>query len=211
MRFIHPYKLRLPTTSEALPGREQAVAIPTRHAVLDVPLVPPYPPGLSIARFGMGCFWGAERRFWTEPGVYVTAAGYAGGLTPNPTYDEVCSGRTGHAEVVQVVFDPTRIAYEDLLRIFWEAHDPTQGMRQGNDVGTQYRSLIQVSDDIQRIAVQNSLESYNKRLDKAGYAAVTTEIAPPGPFYFAEPEHQQYLAHHPNGYCGLRGTGVSCA
>ncbi|GMV69901.1 MAG: peptide methionine sulfoxide reductase MsrA [Pseudomonadota bacterium] len=211
MSLFRPYKSRLPNAMEALPGREQALAIPPRHAVLDTPLAPPYPPGMAVARFGMGCFWGAERLYWTQPGVYVTAAGYAGGLTPNPTYDEVCSGRTGHAEVVQVVFDPARISYEDLLRIFWEAHDPTQGMRQGNDVGTQYRSLIQPMDETQRHQAQASRDAYQKRLAAAGFPAMTTEIAADGPFYFAEAEHQQYLAHHPNGYCGLRGTGVTCA
>ena len=210
MRFLHPHKLNLPNALEALPGRDQALAIPPRHAVLDTPLAPPYPPGMAVARFGMGCFWGAERLFWTRPGVYVTAVGYAGGLTPNPTYEEVCSGRTGHAEMVQVVFDPAKVSYEDLLRIFWEAHDPTQGMRQGNDIGTQYRSLIQPTDETQRHLAQASRNAYQKRLAAAGFPPMTTEIAPAGPFYFAEVEHQQYLAHHPNGYCGLRGTGVTC-
>ncbi len=210
MRFMNPHKLRLPTPAEALPGHEQAMPVPPRHAVLDTPLAPPYPPGLSVACFGMGCFWGAERRFWTLPGVHVTAVGYAGGLTPNPSYEEVCSGKTGHAEVVRVVYDPAQIAYMDLLKVFWEAHDPTQGMRQGNDIGTQYRSLIQPSDEAQRIAAEASRRAFAERLSAAGWGTITTEVGAPGPFYFAEPEHQQYLAHNPGGYCGLKGTGVSC-
>lgn len=210
MRFLHPYKLRLPTPAEALPGHEQAMPVPPRHAVLNTPLAPPYPPGLAVACFGMGCFWGAERRFWSLPGVHVTAAGYAGGLTPNPTYEEVCSGKTGHAEVVRVVYDPAQIDYAALLKVFWEAHDPTQGMRQGNDIGTQYRSLIQPSDDAQRIAAEASRSAFAERLGAAGWGAITTEITAPGPFYFAELEHQQYLAHNPSGYCGLKGTGVTC-
>ena len=210
MRFMNPHKLRLPTPAEALPGHEQAMPVPPRHAVLDTPLAPPYPLGLSVACFGMGCFWGAERRFWTLPGVHVTAVGYAGGLTSNPSYEEVCSGKTGHAEVVRVVYDPAQIAYMDLLKVFWEAHDPTQGMRQGNDIGTQYRSLIQPSDEAQRIAAEASRRAFAERLSAAGWGTITTEVVAPGPFYFAEPEHQQYLAHNPGGYCGLKGTGVSC-
>ena len=210
MRFMNPHKLRLPTPAEALPGHEQAMPVPPRHAVLDTPLAPPYPLGLSVACFGMGCFWGAERRFWTLPGVHVTAVGYAGGLTSNPSYEEVCSGKTGHAEVVRVVYDPAQIAYMDLLKVFWEAHDPTQGMRQGNDIGTQYRSLIQPSDEAQRIAAEASRRAFAERLSAAGWGTITTEVGAPGPFYFAEPEHQQYLAHNPGGYCGLKGTGVSC-
>ena len=167
MRFMNPHKLRLPTPAEALPGHEQAMPVPPRHAVLNTPLAPPYPPGLSVACFGMGCFWGAERRFWTLPGVHVTAVGYAGGLTPNPSYEEVCSGKTGHAEVVRVVYDPAQIAYTDLLKVFWEAHDPTQGMRQGNDIGTQYRSLIQPSDEAQRIAAEASRRAFAEQIGRA--------------------------------------------
>jgi peptide-methionine (S)-S-oxide reductase len=177
---------------------------------LGTPLTPPFPDGLEQAVFGLGCFWGAERVFWQLPGVYTTAVGYAGGYTPNPTYEEVCSGLTGHVEVVLVVFDPERIGYEELLRAFWEAHDPTQGMRQGNDVGTQYRSLVLWADEAQHEAAQASLERYQPELRAAGYGDVTTEIEPAGEFYYAEPYHQQYLAKNPNGYCGLGGTGVSC-
>ena len=203
-------KLRLPTPEEALPGRAEAMPVPERHTVLGTPLAPPYPENLERAIFALGCFWGAERKFWQAPGVYTTAVGYAGGHTPNPTYEEVCSGRTGHAEAVLVVFDPARIAYEELLRIFWESHDPTQGMRQGNDVGTQYRSAIYVTTPAQRAAALASREAYQKALAQAGYGAITTEIADAGPFYFAEPYHQQYLDKNPGGYCGLGGTGVAC-
>ena len=203
-------KLRIPTPEEALPGRAQAMPVPERHSVLGTPLAPPHPEGLERAVFALGCFWGAERKFWQAPGVYTTAAGYAGGHTPNPTYEEVCSGRTGHAEVVLVVFDPARIAYEELLRIFWESHDPTQGMRQGNDVGTQYRSAIYTTTPAQRAAALASREAYQKALAQAGHGAITTEIAEAGPFYFAEPYHQQYLDKNPGGYCGLGGTGVAC-
>jgi peptide-methionine (S)-S-oxide reductase len=195
---------------EALPGRPIAMAVPARHAVLGTPLSPPFPPGLEQALFGMGCFWGAERKFWQAPGVYTTAVGYSGGYTPNPTYEEVCTGRTGHAEVVLVVFDPTRTTYDDMLRIFWENHDPTQGMRQGNDVGTQYRSAIYVFSPAQRAAAEASRALYQARLAAAGYGPITTEIREAGPFYYAEEYHQQYLHKNPFGYCGLGGTGVAC-
>jgi peptide-methionine (S)-S-oxide reductase len=194
----------------ALPGREQEMPVPARHAVLGTALKPPFPEGLEQAVVGMGCFWGAERVFWQVPGVYSTAVGYAGGITPNPTYEEVCSGRTGHTEAVLVVFDPAKISYEDILRLFWENHDPTQGMRQGNDVGTQYRSAIYFSGEEQRQTAERSRDAYTERLKAAGYPEVTTEIAPAGPFYYAEDYHQQYLDKNPWGYCGLGGTGVSC-
>jgi peptide-methionine (S)-S-oxide reductase len=204
-------KLRIPSRDEALPGRAARMPVPEKHTVLGTPLAPPYPEGLEQAIFGLGCFWGAERKFWQAPGVYTTAAGYAGGPTPNPTYEEVCSGRTGHAEVVLVVFDPKRISYEELLRIFWESHDPTQGMRQGNDVGTQYRSAIYTTTPAQRTAALASREAYQKALMQAGHAAeITTEIADAPEFFFAEPYHQQYLDKNPGGYCGLGGTGVAC-
>jgi peptide-methionine (S)-S-oxide reductase len=197
--------------SEALPGRPTpAYSVPEVHAVLGTPLQGPFPAGLETAIFGLGCFWGAERLFWELPGVYSTAVGYAGGYTSNPTYEEVCSGKTGHAEVVQVVYDPTKISYEDLLRVFWESHDPTQGMRQGNDVGTQYRSAIYTTTEAQREAAEKSRDAYNDALQKAGFGPVTTEIAPAGPIYLAEDYHQQYLHKVPWGYCGLAGTGVSC-
>jgi peptide-methionine (S)-S-oxide reductase len=200
----------MPTREEALPGRDQAMPVPERHFVDGRPIAPPYPEGLRRAVFGMGCFWGAERVFWQLPGVWTTAVGYAGGFTPNPTYEEVCTGRTGQAEVVLVVFDPSRISYQDLLRAFWEHHDPTQGMRQGNDVGTQYRSAIHVFDDEQRRAAESSRDAYQRVLTAAGHGPITTEIADAGEFYFAEAYHQQYLAKNPNGYCGLGGTGVAC-
>jgi peptide-methionine (S)-S-oxide reductase len=204
-------KLRIPSRDEALPGRAARMPVPEKHTVLGTPLAPPYPEGLEQAIFGLGCFWGAERKFWQAPGVYTTAAGYAGGPTSNPTYEEVCSGRTGHAEVVLVVFDPKRISYEELLRIFWESHDPTQGMRQGNDVGTQYRSAIYTTTPAQRTAALASREAYQKALMQAGHAAeITTEIADAPEFFFAEPYHQQYLDKNPGGYCGLGGTGVAC-
>ena len=198
------------TVEEALPGRDEAMPVPARHAVLSAPIAPPFPEGFEQAVFGMGCFWGAERVFWQLPGVYTTAVGYAGGITPNPTYHEVCSGRTGHAEVVRVVFDPREIEYRAVLRAFWENHDPTQGMRQGNDVGTQYRSAIDTTTNAQAEIAEASRRAYQERLGAAGYGAITTEIAPAGPFYYAEEYHQQYLAKHPRGYCGLGGTGVTC-
>jgi peptide-methionine (S)-S-oxide reductase len=197
-------------SSRALAGREQPVAVPARHAVLGTPLTPPFPDGLETAIVGMGCFWGAERVFWQAPGVYTTAVGYAGGYTPNPSYEEVCSARTGHAEVVLVVFDPAQTSYADILKLFWENHDPTQGMRQGNDVGTQYRSAILWTTEAQRDIALASRDAYAERLRAAGYPDVTTEIAQTGPFYYAEDYHQQYLHKNPMGYCGLGGTGVSC-
>lgn len=203
-------RLRIPTPEEALPGRAATMPVPERHTVLGTPLAPPWPEGLERAVFGLGCFWGAERKFWQAPGVHTTAVGYAGGHTPNPTYEEVCSGRTGHAEVVLVVFDPQWVPYDALLRIFWESHDPTQGMRQGNDVGTQYRSAIYTTTPQQRAAALASREAYGKALAQAGHGEITTEIADAGPFYYAEPYHQQYLDKNPGGYCGLGGTGVSC-
>ena len=198
------------TADRALPGRSESIPVPAQHFVKFNPLTPPWPDGMETAVFGLGCFWGAERKFWEAKGVYSTAVGYAGGYTPNPTYEEVCSGRTGHAEVVLVVFDPEVISYESLLKIFWESHDPTQGMRQGNDVGTQYRSAIYTNTPEQRKAAEESRELYQEQLDKARYGKITTEIADEGPFYYAESYHQQYLAKNPNGYCGIGGTGVSC-
>src|SRR5215218_4859844 len=194
---------------DALPGREERMPVPERHEVLGTPLEPPFPEGFERAVFGMGCFWGAERVFWRADGVYTTAVGYAGGHTPNPAYDEVCSGRTGHTEAVLVVWDPARTSYEEMLRLFWEGHDPTQGFRQGNDVGTQYRSAIYLEPG-QREAAEASRDVYQRMLAEAGYGDITTEIADAGPFYYAEPYHQQYLAKNPNGYCGLGGTGVAC-
>ena len=195
---------------QAVPGRDTPITGLGPHLVLGTPITPPFPEGYEQIVVGMGCFWGAERLFWQAPGVYTTAAGYAGGLTPNPTYEEVCSGRTGHAEVVLAVFDPARTSYEEMLRVFWEGHDPTQGMRQGNDVGTQYRSAVYWHDARQRDAVLSSRDMFQEELTRAGYGQVTTEIAEAGPFFYAEPYHQQYLAANPNGYCGLGGTGVSC-
>ncbi|RPJ69315.1 MAG: peptide-methionine (S)-S-oxide reductase MsrA [Acidobacteria bacterium] len=203
-------KLTLPTADEALPGRAEAMGVPSRHFVNGSPLTPPFTPGAARALFGMGCFWGAERKFWQTPGVITTAVGYAGGYTRNPTYREVCSGDTGHAEVVLVVFDPAQVSYDELLRGFWENHDPTQGMRQGNDIGTQYRSAIYYFDEGQREAAERSRDGYQQRLSEAGYSKITTEIAPEPEFYYAEDYHQQYLAKNPGGYCGLGGTGVSC-
>jgi peptide-methionine (S)-S-oxide reductase len=203
-------RLDLPGPHDALPGRAARMPVPERHFVNGNRLEPPFPQGMQLALFGLGCFWGAERRFWTQPGVYSTSVGYAGGRTPNPTYEEVCSGLTGHNEVVRVVFDPQRIGYEQLLRVFWESHDPTQGMRQGNDVGTQYRSGIYVHDDAQRAAAERSAEIYGGRLREAGFAPLTTEVLAAPEFYYAEDYHQQYLAKNPGGYCGLGGTGVSC-
>lgn len=203
-------KSRLPQPDQALPGRTESIPLPARHEVLGTPLAPPYPAGLEIAVFGLGCFWGAERRLWETGGVCSTAVGYAGGFTPNPTYQEVCSGRTGHAEVVQVVFDPTMVSYQQLLKVFWEAHDPTQGMRQGNDAGTQYRSAIYYRDGAQREAAEAARAAFQPVLTAAGYGTITTEIVPAEEFYFAEDYHQQYLAKVPNGYCGLGSTGVFC-
>jgi peptide-methionine (S)-S-oxide reductase len=194
----------------ALPGREREMPLANKHAVLGTPLRPPYPDGMQQAVFGLGCFWGAEKIFWQAPGVYTTAVGYAGGYTPNPTYEEVCGGSTGHTEAVLVVFDPQQTSYAELLRLFWEGHDPTQGMRQGNDVGTQYRSAIYWQDEAQRAEAERSREAYATQLRAAGYEEVTTELAKAGPFYYAEDYHQQYLHKNPAGYCGLGGTGVSC-
>ncbi|AIB12578.1 methionine sulfoxide reductase A [Azospirillum argentinense] len=201
----------LPSAEEALPGRDTPVPVPPRHHVNGNPLTPPYPEGLEVADFGLGCFWGAERKFWKVPGVWSTMVGYQGGHTPNPTYEEVCSGRTGHTEVVRVVYDPAKVGFEELLRVFWEAHDPTQGMRQGNDVGTQYRSAIYTHTDAQRAAAEASRQSYQARLEQAGFGPVTTELREAPPFYYAEDYHQQYLSKNPAGYCGLGGTGVTCA
>ncbi len=198
------------TADRALPGRDREMPVPERHFVLGTPLRPPFPAGFETAVVGMGCFWGAERVFWQAPGVYTTAVGYAGGFTPNPTYEEVCSASTGHTEAVLVVFDPSATSYEEILRLFWENHDPTQAMRQGNDVGTQYRSAIYYSDAAQQAAAERTRERFAERLRAEGYGAITTEIAPAGPFYYAEDYHQQYLAKNPGGYCGLGGTGVSC-
>ncbi|MEW5727905.1 MAG: peptide-methionine (S)-S-oxide reductase MsrA [Pseudomonadota bacterium] len=203
-------KTRVVSAEEALPGRGDPMPVPRAHAVLGTPLKPPFPPGIETAVFALGCFWGAERKFWTVPGVYSTAVGYAGGHTPNPTYEEVCSGRTGHTEAVLVAFDPARVDYGALLRVFWESHDPTQGMRQGNDIGTQYRSAIHAVTPAQRAEAEASRERFQERLRAAGYGPVTTEIVDAPPFYFAEAYHQQYLHKNPGGYCGLGGTGVSC-
>jgi peptide-methionine (S)-S-oxide reductase len=203
-------KMKMVTPQQALPGRSEKIQVPERHFVNGARLEPPFPEGSRRALFALGCFWGAERKFWQIPGVLTTAVGYAGGFTPNPTYREVCSGQTGHAETVLVVFDPRRVSYEDLLRVFWESHDPTQGMRQGNDTGTQYRSAIYYFDDAQRDAALHAREAYQARLREAGYGRVTTEIEPAPEFYYAEDYHQQYLAKNPEGYCGLGGTGVAC-
>ena len=203
-------KSRIPTKDEALPGRAQRLPLPARHYVLDAPLAPPYPDDFASAEFAMGCFWGAERKFWEATGVFTTAVGYQGGRTPNPTYEEVCTGLTGHTEVVRVVWDPRLTDFAEMLRIFWESHDPTQGMRQGNDVGTQYRSAVYFAGEAQREAVEASKAMFQAELSKAGYGTISTEIAEAGPFYYAEDYHQQYLAKNPNGYCGLGGTGVAC-
>ncbi|GAB3960896.1 peptide-methionine (S)-S-oxide reductase MsrA [Actinoallomurus acanthiterrae] len=205
-------KTKMISPDEALPGRDTPMPVAERHTVLGTPLAPPYPPGTAIAEFGEGCFWGVERAFWKIPGVVSTSVGYAGGYTKNPTYEEVCSGQTGHAEVVRVVYDPAKISYEQLLKAFWEGHDPTQGMRQGNDVGTQYRSIIFYRDAAERDAALASRDAYQKVLTGSGYGEITTEIVPAGEFYFAEDYHQQYLSSdkNPNGYCGVGGTGVSC-
>jgi peptide-methionine (S)-S-oxide reductase len=204
------HKTHAITADEALPGRPTPVPVPARHEVLGTSLRPPYPQGTKVAEFALGCFWGAERTFWTTPGVVSTSVGYEGGFTPNPTYEEVCSGRTGHAETVRVVFDPAKVSYGDLLREFWESHDPTQGMRQGNDVGTQYRSVIFYGSPQQEAEARESLAAYQKRLTHAGFGQITTEVVPASEFYFAEDYHQQYLHKVPNGYCPDHSTGVSC-
>jgi peptide-methionine (S)-S-oxide reductase len=209
MRFTRK-SAALPTPEEALPGRETPILVPGTHLVLGTPIGPPFPEGTEQAVFGMGCFWGAERLFWRAPGMYTTAAGYSAGSTPNPTYQEVCTGRTGHNEVVLAVFDTDKTSYDALLKIFWEGHDPTQGMRQGNDVGTQYRSEIYAFDERQKAAAEASKDAYQAKLAEAGYGAITTEILAAPTFYYAEEYHQQYLAKNPDGYCGIGGTGVSC-
>ena len=201
-------KLSLPTEDQALPGREDKMDVPDKHFVVDVPISPPFPEGLEQIVFGMGCFWGAEKKFWSLPGVYTTAVGYAAGFTPNPTYEEVCSGLTGHNEVVLAVFDPLKISLERILVVFWESHDPTQGMRQGNDRGTQYRSGIYYTSAPQQSIAHSSLQHFQRELSERGFGDITTEIVPLAAFYYAEPYHQQYLAKNPNGYCGLGGTGV---
>ena len=210
MWMLRQKKAVLPTADQALPGRAQPMPVHNSHFVHKRPIAPPFPAGLELAMFGLGCFWGAERKFWTAPGVFTTAVGYAAGLTPNPTYEEVCSGRTGHNEVVRVVFDPKLTDYDALLKIFWESHDPTQGMRQGNDVGTQYRSGIYVTSDDQKRKAEASKAASQDVLSRARYGAITTEILPAPEFYYAEDYHQQYLAKNPAGYCGLGGTGVAC-
>lgn len=210
MFFAGDRKLRLPRPEEALPGRVQPLDVPERHAVNGARIRPPFPDGSARAVFGMGCFWGAERKFWPMPGVISTAVGYAGGLTPNPTYEEVCSGLTGHTEAVLVVYDPSRVTYEQLLRVFWESHDPTQGMRQGNDRGTQYRSAVYCYGEEQRRLAEASRDAYQRELAAAGHGKITTEIAEAPEFYWAEGYHQQYLHKNPQGYCGIGGTGVSC-
>jgi len=206
------HKTSLPGADEALPGRDtRPFTISGTHTVLHTPIEAEPPTGFAEATFGMGCFWGAERIFWQTPGVWTTAVGYAGGHTPNPTYEEACSGRTGHAEVVRVVFDPSVVTFDELLKVFWESHDPTQGFRQGNDIGTQYRSAIYYTSDDQRVAAEASRDAYEKRLQAVGYQGITTEIAPAGTFWYAEDYHQQYLHKNPSGYCGIGGTGVACA
>ena len=210
MGLFSRMKAEIPSAADALPGREQTMPVTERHFVLGTPIEPPFPEGMELALFGLGCFWGAERIFWQAGGVYTTAVGYAGGHTPNPTYDEVCSGLTGHNEVVRVVFDPSVTSYENLMRVFWEGHDPTQGMRQGNDRGTQYRSGVYTYSDAQREVAEATRDAYAPMLAERGYGPITTEIVPAGPFYYAENYHQQYLAKVPNGYCGLGGTGVTC-
>jgi peptide-methionine (S)-S-oxide reductase len=208
--FLFSKPTALVTPDEALPGRDEAMPVPGAHEVLGTPVAPPFPDGLEQAVVALGCFWGAERVFWQAPGVYTTAVGYAGGFTKNPTYEEVCSGRTGHAEAVLVVFDPQQTSYEEILRLFWESHDPTQGMRQGNDTGTQYRSAIYWADDAQRGIAEASRDRFQAELARAGFGEITTELAAAGPFYYAERYHQQYLSKNPNGYCGLAGTGIAC-
>ena len=209
--MLNPDKTNMPSAEEALPGRnEPAFDVPDVHAVLGTPIKPPFPDGIETAYFALGCFWGAERLFWQLDGVYTTAVGYMNGLTPNPTYEEVCSGRTGHAEAVLVAFDPRKVSYADLLKVFFEEHDPTQGMRQGNDVGSQYRSGVYATSDAQVETAEKVRDAYDESLRAAGREPITTELAPAGPFYYAEDYHQQYLHKVPNGYCGLKGTGVSC-
>jgi len=208
--FVDPRKLVMPKPDEALPGRLAEMPVPERHAVLGTTLRPPYPDGMQIAEFGMGCFWGAEKLFWNTPGVYSTSVGYEGGFTPNPTYEEVCTGRTGHIETVRVVFDPSKVAYADLLKAFWEEHDPTQGMRQGADQGTQYRSAILTFDDEQKRQAEASRDAFQQRLTAAGMGTITTDIRPASDFFFAEAYHQQYLEKNPGGYCPNHSTGVSC-
>lgn len=203
-------KTELPRPEDALPGRAEPIPVPERHAVLDAPLTSPYPEGTEVAEFALGCFWGPEREFWGTAGVVSTAVGYAGGFTPNPTYEEVCTGQTGHAEAVRVVYEPSRLGYRDLLKMFWEGHDPTQGMRQGGDIGTQYRSMIFVRSEEERLAAEESREKYQQVLQNAGYGEITTEIVPAGDFYFAEDYHQQFLHKNPAGYCGVGGTGLAC-
>jgi peptide-methionine (S)-S-oxide reductase len=210
MSIFSKKPLTIPSKADALPGRAERMPVPDAHFVNGHRIAEPFPDGLARAVFGMGCFWGAEKKFWQQPGVYSTAAGYAGGLTPNPTYREVCTGMTGHNEVVLVVFDPKTTTYEAMLKVFWENHDPTQGMRQGNDAGTQYRSGIYYADEAQKGAAEASRDAFQKQLSTAGYGAITTEIVPAPEFYYAEDYHQQYLAKNPDGYCGLGGTGVSC-
>ncbi|TBU82994.1 peptide-methionine (S)-S-oxide reductase [Pseudomonas daroniae] len=205
---ILAHKLELPSAEQALPGRDTPISVPEAHYINGNPLQGPFPAGLQTALFGLGCFWGAERRFWQQPGVWTTAVGYAGGHTPNPTYEETCSGLTGHAEVVLVVFDPQQTSYEELLKVFWEVHNPTQGMRQGNDIGSQYRSAIYCTDEQQLEIARRSQAQFQNELEKSGFGEITTEIAPAPPFYYAEAYHQQYLAKNPEGYCGLGGTGV---
>ena len=206
------HKTAMVTKEEALPGRSEEMPVPAHHEVLGGPLRPPYPAGTEVAEFALGCFWGAEKMFWQTPGVVTTAVGYEGGFTPNPTYEEVCSGRTGHAESVRVVFDPTKVTYSELLKVFWESHNPTQGMRQGNDIGSQYRSVIFYTSPAQKAVAEESRTAYQKKLSEAGYGEITTEIVPAGEFYFAEDYHQQYLSSNknPNGYCPDHGTGVAC-
>lgn len=210
LNMLYGKKTQMPSPDDALPGRDTPIPVPPRHHTLDAPLQGPFPEGMAQAMFGMGCFWGAERKFWQTEGVYSTSVGYAAGYTPNPTYQEVCSGRTGHNEVVLVVFDPSKISYEQLLRVFWENHNPTQGMRQGNDVGTQYRSGVYAFGPEQKATAEASRARYQRKLDDAGYGQITTEVLDAPTFYYAEDYHQQYLSKNPNGYCGLGGTGVSC-
>ncbi|XXF77443.1 peptide-methionine (S)-S-oxide reductase MsrA [Myxococcaceae bacterium GXIMD 01537] len=210
MWLVNPSKQKMPAPQEALRGRSERMPVPDKHFVLGTPLEQPFPEGLELALFGLGCFWGAERKFWEKKGVYSTSVGYAAGYTPNPTYKEVCSGQTGHNEVVRVVYDPKAVSYEELLKTFWENHDPTQGMRQGNDTGTQYRSGVYVYGEAQRAAAEASRAAYQKALEAKGFGPITTEILAAPEFYYAEDYHQQYLAKNPGGYCGLGGTGVSC-